>query len=246
MRNPLMPPPIRMPSMKDSPIHDLKIASSPSVREGGTMESNVNEIREHFSALKRIAREYAPHHSADIEALERLTVSHAEGSVSDRVYLDKLRHYSMMHGLNPYHLAIHEAGAAMRERMHIPHVSIPNFGKTMTVALPKVMMPKVRLPVFKDRRLQGSPFGIPIRRRPDMPPTVRRMKPWPRSRNPFLPIARLPKMISPPQRVRNPFLPAVRFPTHQGPQRRVRMMPPPIHFPKVSLPVFHDRRRRRI
>lgn len=59
------------------------------------------EVRGRFRILKFLARKYAPHLLDEIAYLEKLSIAHLEGKLSDREYLQRLRNYMISKGISP-------------------------------------------------------------------------------------------------------------------------------------------------
>jgi len=118
-------------------------------------KATIKEIKSRFRVLKLLAKKYAPHLLDEIQYIEKLTLANAQGRISDREFLERLRSYIISRGLDPKLVALIELKINQAEgydnlksgRAKPPGVAIP-----MGVA----MRPKKS----RNKKKTFSPFDV--------------------------------------------------------------------------------------
>jgi len=117
-------------------------------------KATIKEIRSRFRVLKLLARKYAPHLLDEIQHIEKLTLANAQGKISDREFLERLRSYIISRGLDPKLVALIELKINQAEG------HIPNLRQRAMRRAPMMPTPRPPPKPKKLKKKPPSPFDV--------------------------------------------------------------------------------------
>lgn len=128
------------------------------------------EVRGRFWVLKRLAKKYAPEELPVIEKLEKLSLDHLNGKISDREFLRRLRSLVRSRGIREDLIDYVEARIDAAERMQPHNIVNQMFGVPGGVPgapqpTPPQQSRKKKEPPIQPMQLITAMFGFPAPRK---------------------------------------------------------------------------------